>query len=384
MTSATEYDASNDQRAALLENLLDTLSPTVLADPNLPDILARMIDEQLPGNGQGPVVQAADAGMSDLMGLNSTAPADLGATGIAPGVDNYDDKLKSERILATADLYYLAVHDRLGVFDVMWKLQELFRAGSLRISNGPGAFGLYRFDKHAILRYGQDERQRAYKRVLGYGRGSPGPNARANLEFHPLFTHFIAETAKFWRDKRVSTVIRERATDPSFGSRATVMRAALDVRSNVKNSSYGYVNVLRIETSQALAEAFRVLEAPDIRAQFGAESAWDTIELVMWQYFGRPVAASAMNRMAVTGREILRWLAEPFVLETDRRAFEASLYLIGDAAEEWISSSEGIRLSRVTPPARNVFVAGPPPGRRGGPRGPVIARGRLPLGRPIG
>src|SRR6202012_81756 len=108
--------------------------------------------------------------------------------------------------------------------------------------------------------------------------------------------------------------IRERADDPSFGSIAIVRRSALDLRNNVKNASYGYVNVLRIETSQALAEAFQILDSPDLKAQFGAETAWDMIELVMWQYFHRSVAASAMNRMAVSGRSVLQWLAPPFVL----------------------------------------------------------------------
>src|SRR5690242_7655324 len=56
---------------------------------------------------------------------------------------------------------------------------------------------------------------------------------------------------------------------------AIVRRAGLELRDNLKNSAYGYINVLRIETSQALAEAFKVMEAPDVRAQFGAENAWD-------------------------------------------------------------------------------------------------------------
>src|SRR5207248_4637098 len=95
---------------------------------------------------------------------------------MSPGVVDYDDTVTSDRLLATADLYYQYMHERLGVFEVIYKLQEQFRAGSLRISSGPGAFGLYRFDKHAILRYRRRQRMQAYKRVLGYGRGCPGPN----------------------------------------------------------------------------------------------------------------------------------------------------------------------------------------------------------------
>ena len=130
------------------------------------------------------------------------------------------------------------------------------------ISSGPGALGLYRFDKRSVLRYAQIERLRASRRVFGYTNADPGPNARPNPEFHPLFVHFIGETAKFWRDNRISEVIRDNAVDPTFGSIAIVRRAGLDLRNNVKNSSYGFVNVLRIETLQALRDAFAILQAP--------------------------------------------------------------------------------------------------------------------------
>jgi hypothetical protein len=374
MPNTLEYDTINDQIAALLEQTIQGMGTSLVGNPDLQEVLNRMVDERLK---QGVAAQSnrpgpADGGLSDLIGLGANAPADIGQTQVSPGVVDYDEKLASERVLSTADLYYQYIHERIGVFRVMFKLQELFRAGSLRISSGPGAFGLYRFDKRGILRYRQEERLQAYSRVLGYTRALPGPNARRNGEFHGLFKHFIGETAKFWRDKRISEVIRHRATDPTFGSIAVVRRAALDLRNNLKNSSYGWVNVMRIENSQALNEAFKVLDAPDVKAQFGAESAWDVIELVLWQYFHESINASALNRMAVSGREILRWLAEPFVLKTNRTDFETLLFRIAEYAEEWISSDEGMRLSRPTPPPRNVYIQGPPPA--GSRREPVISR----------
>lgn len=373
MPNTRDYDQRNDRIAALLQNTIEQLGPELVANPQLAEVLNRTVDDQVrkfdeSQNGKG---VPSDGGLADLIGLGNTAPANLGETQVSSGVVDYDDTVISDRILATADLYYLAIHELLGVFKVMHKLQELFRAGTLRISNGDGAYGLYRFDKHNLLRYQMRDRRRAYARVLGYGC-DPGPGASANREFHGLFSHFIGETAKFWRDKRISEVIRQNATDPTFGSIAIVRRAGLDLRNNMKNSSYGYVNVLRVETSQALAEAFKVLDAPDLRAQFGAENAWEMIELVLWQYFGQSVHASTMNRMAVAGREIIRWLAEPFLLQTNRTDFEALLYRIAEYSEEWISSEEGMRISRPTPPPRNVYQPGPPP--RNTRRDPVFAR----------
>lgn len=372
MTTTVDFDTTRTQISALLEQMIQQMRPDLVANPELSEILNQMIDDRMRETtvAQSNRPQPADGGLADLIGLGGTAPSDFGQTQVSPGVMDYDEKISSERILATADLYYQYMHERIGVFRVMHKLQELFRAGTLRISSGPGAYGLYRFDRRGVLRYHERERMQAYSRVLGYTRTNPGANARRNGEFHGLFTHFVGETAKFWRDKRISEVIRERATDPTFGSIAIVRRSALDLRNNLKNSSYGWVNVMRVETSQALAEAFKVLEAPDVREQFGAESAWDVIELVLWQYFHESINASALNRMAVSGREILRWLAEPFVLRTNRTNFETLLFRIAEYAEEWISSEEGMRMSRPTPPPRNVYVQGPPPvGTR---RSPVI------------
>jgi hypothetical protein len=385
MPNTRDYDQRNDRVAALLQNTIEQLGPDLVANPQLAEVLNRMVDDQVnkfdvAQNGKG---ASPDGGLADLIGLGKDAPANLGDTQVSSGVVDYDDTVTSDRILASGDLYYLAIHELLGVFKVMHKLQELFRAGTLRISSGDGAYGLYRFDKHNILRYKQRDRQRAYARVLGYGR-DPGPGARANPEFHGLFSHFMGETAKFWRDKRISEVIRQNATDPTFGSIAIVRRSGLDLRNNLKNSSYGYINVLRVETSQALAEAFKVLDAPDVRAQFGAANAWEMIELVLWQYFGQSVHASTMNRMAVAGREIIRWLAEPFVLKKNRTDFEALLFRIAEYSEEWISSEEGMRISRPTPPPRNVYQPGPPP--RGTRRDPVFARsdGMMPAQRVVG
>jgi hypothetical protein len=365
MTNVNDFDDLSRLTAETLTEFLARSDVESLADPALPEVLSRLVTAKVREAGAANGSTPPDGGLADLIGLGSTAPADLGQAIISPGVINYDDTLNSERLIAAADLYYLYMNESIGVFQVVWKLQELFRAGALRISNGPGAFALYRFDKHSILRYRRPDRQAAYRRVFGYTRGDVGPSARPNPEFHGLFSHFISEVAKFWRDKRISEVIRNKATDPTFGSIAIVRRSGLDLRNNVKNASYGYVNVLRIETSQALKEAFDVLNAPDIRAQFGADNAWDMIELVMWQYYQRAVHASAMNKMATSGRDVLKWLAQPYVQMEDRLPFENALSLIAEASEEWLSSQEGMQLSRPTPPARNVYLPGPPPSAPG-------------------
>ena len=124
----------------------------------------------------------------------------------------------------------------------------------------------------------------------------------------------------FWRDKRISDVIRERAYDPSFGIIAIVRRAGLDLRNNLKCPSFGHLNVLRVEVMQLLDEAFKILNADDVKRLFGADNAWDVVEEVLIRYFNERLVTSPRQRMGVTGREVLRWLAQPHILQTTRVA----------------------------------------------------------------
>jgi hypothetical protein len=64
------------------------------------------------------------------------------------------------------------------------------------------------------------DRVAAYRRVLGYGSAPVPVGSRANTEFHGLFSHFINQVALYWRDKRVSDVIRERAYAPGLDGSA--------------------------------------------------------------------------------------------------------------------------------------------------------------------
>jgi len=166
--------------------------------------------------------------------------------------------------------------------------------------------------------------------------------ARRNAEFHHQFSHFVNQVTLFWRDKRISDVIRERANDPSFGSIAVVRRAGLDLRNNLKFASFGHLNVLRVEVMQVLDEAFRVLESDDIKRLFGADNAWDVIEEVLIRYFNERLVTSPRQRMAVSGREVLRWLAQPHILQTTRPQFETLLLEIAEFAEEWLTSAQAL------------------------------------------
>ena len=348
MATQKQYQDLLDQIAALRRTVIDQLTPSLTANPRLAEVVSSQIDDMLEAaNAQDEgSPRPADNGLSELVGIGPNAGSQLGSARLPIGVKPYDEEVTSERIDAVADLYYIYQHEKIGVFRAVQKLQELFRAGAVRLSSGDGAYQLYQYDRRGVLRYTTRDRHEAYRKAFGYCSVPAPAGAKPNAEFHRLFTLFMREVALFWRDKRVSEVIRERASDPSFGSIAAVRRVGLDLRNLMKFSSYGHLNVLRVEVMQLLDEAFRILGAPDIRNLFGADNAWDVVEEVLTRYYNESLSTSPRQRMAVTGRDVIRWLAQPHILESSRTQFEALLVEVAEYAEEWLTSAESVGVSQ--------------------------------------
>ncbi len=349
-----QYQDLLDRIAALRETLVGRLSADLIQNPPLADALTKQVDElyaaTIEADQKAPL--PPDKGLARLVGLGPEAATALGQTRMPQGVEPYDETVTSERLIAVGDLYYIYQHERIGVFRVVQKLQELFRGGTVRLSDGPGAYSLYQFDRREVLRYTQRDRLSAYRRVLGYGNAPVPQGSRPNTEFHNQFSHFVNQVTLFWRDKRISDVLRERAYDPSFGSIAVVRRAGLDLRNNLKFTSFGHLNVLRVEVMQLLDEAFRILDADDVKRLFGADNAWDVVEEVLIRYFNERLVTSPRQRMGVAGREVLRWLAQPHVLQTQRAQFEALLLEIAEYSEEWLTSAQAMGLANRSSNAR--------------------------------
>jgi hypothetical protein len=348
MLSEREYQDRLDRIQALRQQVTERLSGGLVSNPALAEELNRQIDALVDAardsDAAGPT--PPDRGLSQLVGVGPEAAQRFGDVKIPLGVPEYDENVNSERIVAVGDLYYVYQHEKIGVFKVVQKLKQLFEGGAIRLSGGEGAYRLYQFDRRDVLRYTRRDRIAAYRRVLGYGSGLGAAQSRPNTDFHTLFSHFVNQVTLFWRDKRISDVIRERALDPSFGSIAVVRRAGLDLRNNLKFTSYGHLNVLRVEVMQLLEECFAILGSADVIDLFGADNAWDVIDEVQIRYFDERLQSSPRQRMAVNGRDILRWLSGRHVMETGRGQFEALLMEIAEPAEEWLTSAQAMSLAR--------------------------------------
>ena len=65
----------------------------------------------------------------------------------------------------------------------------------------------------------------------------------------------------------------------------------------------------------------------------------------MIRYHNERLVTSPRQRMGVTGREILRWLAQPHILQTTRAQFETLLLEIAEQSEEWLTSAQAMNLA---------------------------------------
>jgi hypothetical protein len=348
MLTMGEVEALRGELAAIHEAMTTEARSALLKDGKLAEALnqrIRSLNTLIDGAAMEQE-QPKDQGLMDLVGLSEDAPDNFDAVPYLPSVPVYDDQVSRERLLAIADLYYLFQMEQSSVFKAVLKLQELFRAGTVRLSDGEGAVRLFRFDRHSTLRYTMRERRAAYRKVFSYTDATPPKGARPNAPFHKLFTNFNLQVSQFFQDKRVSEVIRPDGTRENFGSMSVVRRAGLDLRHNLRHVSYGHIAVMRTEVMGLLNAAFAILEAEDVKSLFGAQTAWDTLEEVQKRYLNEAPLASQRSRMAVAGRETLRWLAEPYILSTVRVDFETFLEDIVDYADDWLTSAESLGLQK--------------------------------------
>jgi hypothetical protein len=167
MATEKDYQSLYDRIAALREQVASRLSSDLISNPQLADALTKQIDDMLASavDADSKIPPPPDKGLAALAGVGPEAARDFGVARIPPGVEPYDETITAERIMAVGDMYYLWQHEKIGVFRVVKKMQELFKAGTVRLSGGPGAFALYQFDRRDVLRYTQGDRLSAYKRI---------------------------------------------------------------------------------------------------------------------------------------------------------------------------------------------------------------------------
>jgi hypothetical protein len=276
----------------------------------------------------------------DLVGLGprgAVAFEDISTSRLQP---DFDDSVVQSQIHAAAELYYIYQHERMKVFQVVGVLMRMFHDGRMRIQRGPGARALYLVEKHHPLRYKPRDRMIAYRRAFNYGAIAAPRGAVIYRYFHRQFVAFNAAIAQYFRDLLIGEVIRgsQLINQRPFGSQATIQRLGTDLRWGLDRATYGNLYALTVETSNYLKVVLDMLETPDIKRAFDANTKWDVIEFVSERHLGGQAEISQRVKLADAGRRLLEFVAsEPFSTR-DSNLFQAQMGPLGPVAEEWIAA----------------------------------------------
>jgi hypothetical protein len=307
-------------------------------------------------------------GFLDLIGFGGKGPVPFENVSYPYIQPDFDDSVVPSQLHAAAELYYIYQHERMKVFQVIQVLQRLFREGRMRIQRGPGARGLYLLEKWKPLRYTLRDRMIAYRRAFNYGAGQAPAGAIVNANFHRQLVGFMVAVAQYFRDLLIGEVIRggPLIEQRPFGSIGTVQRIGLDLRYALDRSTYGNILALTVETGHYLNSVLQLLDTPDIKKAFDANTKWDVIEIVSNRYLGGIGEISQRAKMAESGRRVLQFVADnDFKTALDPILFQSELRPMGSHAEAWLAAyrmtPEGRNFRGVTPALQSVIGTQPSP-----------------------
>ena len=309
----------------------------------------------------------ADTGFFDLLGLGPQGAIGFDKVGYPHIQPDFDDAIVPSQLHAAAELYYIYQHERMKIFEVVQTLLRLFRLGKMRIQRGPGARGLYLLEKWRPLRYNKLDRMIAYRRAFNYGTAQAPAGAVVNRNFHRQLVGFMVSIGQYFRDLLIGEVIRggQLIDQRPFGSVGTIQRIGLDLRYALDRSTYGNIFALAMETGHHLIQVLKLLDSPDIKKAFDANTKWDVVEIVSNRYLGGVAEPSQRAKMAESGRRILQFVADnDFKTAIDPILFQSVVRPMGAHAEAWVAAyrmtPEGRGFPGVTPALRSVLGAQQP------------------------
>lgn len=289
-------------------------------------------------------------GFVDMLGLSDKGSPEFNDINYPFIEPDFDESVVPSQLHAAAELYYIYQHERMKVFEVVDVLLRLFHAGKMRIQRGPGARGLYLLEKWKPLRYTRQARMTAYRRAFNYGTVEAPAGAVVNRNFHRQFVAFMVAVSQYFRDLLIGEVIRggQLIDQRPFGSIGTVQRIGVDLRYALDRSTYGNIFSLTMETGHYLKTVLSLLDAPDIKKAFDANTKWDVVEMVSNRYLGGTAEPSQRAKMGETGRRVLQFVASnDFKTATDPILFQSVVRPMGAQSEAWIAAY------RMTPEGRN-------------------------------
>lgn len=312
--------------------------------PNLTPAERAAFESQFEDRYEALVTRSSDAkptSFGDLTGLSGGPIKGFEELGYPLLRNDFDESIIPSQLHAAAELYYIYQMEKMKIFQVVNVLRRMFQLGQMRIQRGPGARGLYILEKWRPIRYSRHDRMIAYRRAFNYGTVPAPAGAVVNRNFHFQIVALMSALAQYFRDLTIGLVIRgsQALDERPFAPLATIQRVGTDLRFALDRACYGNILALTQEVGQYLQQIFELLDAPDIKKSFDANTKWDVIEMVSMRHLGGMADLSQRAKMAESGRRILQYVADnDFRTTIDPIVFQADAKAVGMHAEAWIAA----------------------------------------------
>jgi hypothetical protein len=215
--------------------------------------------------------------------------------------------LRPENISSCADLYYVHVFDRLGVFRAVDGLAIRF-FDHLNLGLSETAHKMYAYIKRRSDRIPAEDRRRLTGQLFEGDEEGHGP-------FKLLMGQMVESLIEYMRVRDAGELIVGSSARPSLsGRRSAVLRSAENLQRYLSRAGGGMGIFLARESGRQLVDCFNILDSPELRSYFGGdftEGMWGVIEQLVEEIDGRPgPPADRMRTMAVHGRKVIQWLAD--------------------------------------------------------------------------
>jgi len=217
-----------------------------------------------------------------------------------------DVDILKENLHAIQAIYFSHQLEEMRMYQVVERIVELFRQGSLPLGRGRVGDYLYKYYQKAAERITESERRDLYFRAFGAPGGNPN-SGEPNRDFNELWLRFVSAVSSFARQLTVERMLR--SSVPMAVSQEQVRKAGRDLGANMSRNGYGIAYFAATEMQKSILEFIDVLSDPDLRNVFGARDMWQVIEIVNANYLGGARNTHRFRTQARNGAVVIRWIA---------------------------------------------------------------------------
>ena len=219
-----------------------------------------------------------------------TAPSEAAGTEIIPAY-----------LRALEPVYYAAMMEEAGLFEVVDRLVTLFAQGLLPLGPGRAGAVLYKFWRRNCERLTEEERHTVYARA--FGMPCDGIDVVANTKFNDLWVQFVSIVGMYSAELQVLPP-SERSVGP-----AEILTIGRDLAINVSAHGRGLAWFAAHDFKPEMPQIMELLSDRELQKAFGASDPWQLVAAVAASELGiRPNVLRGRMR-AETGTIIIRWLS---------------------------------------------------------------------------